>query len=163
MPVSTTVAPTTTTTEDITLLLTSPSFDQNGTIPTEFSCDGDDLSPELNIENLPDNTVSLALIMDDPDAPGGTWDHWVAFDFPPTDTIPEDIPLLGIGGSNSWGVTGYGGPCPPPGTTHRYFFKLFALNGTLELAEGSTKEEVLQAMEGQVLDQTELVGTYARP
>ncbi|MFV1971357.1 MAG: YbhB/YbcL family Raf kinase inhibitor-like protein [Acidimicrobiia bacterium] len=144
------------------MLLTSPSFGQGKGIPKEFSCEGDDISPELNIENLPANTVTLALIMDDPDAPGGTWVHWVAFDFPPTDVIPQGIPLLGIGGSNSWGVMGYGGPCPPTGT-HRYFFRLFALDGTLELPEGSTKEEVLKAMEGKILDQTELVGTYTRP
>ncbi|RLE11685.1 MAG: YbhB/YbcL family Raf kinase inhibitor-like protein [Actinobacteria bacterium] len=141
--------------------ITSPSFEQGADIPTVFSCDGDDLSPELNIENIPDNTVTLALIMDDPDAPGGTWVHWVAFDFPPTDVIPEGIPLLGIGGNNSWGTTGYGGPCPPSGT-HRYFFKLFALDDALELPEGSTIEEVLGAMEGHILARGELMGRYTR-
>jgi len=161
VPTSTTAAPTTTTSRESTLQITSPSFEQGADIPTVFSCDGDDLSPELNIENIPDNTVTLALIMDDPDAPGGTWVHWVAFDFPPTDVIPEGIPLLGIGGNNSWGTTGYGGPCPPSGT-HRYFFKLFALDDALELPEGSTIEEVLGAMEGHILARGELMGRYTR-
>ncbi len=160
--ISTTAASTTTTSEGATLQITSPSFEAGAEIPSEFSCDGDNISPELNIANLPDNTVTLALIMDDPDAPGGTWVHWVAFDFPPTDVIPESIPLLGIGGSNSWDMTGYGGPCPPSGT-HRYFFKLFALDGALELSEGSSTEEVLDAMEGHIVDQAELMGTYSRP
>lgn len=161
VPAATTVAPETTTSRENTLQITSPSFEKGADIPTLFSCDGDDLSPELNIENLPTNTVTLALIMDDPDAPGGTWVHWVAFDFPPTDVIPEGIPLLGIGGNNSWGTTGYGGPCPPSGT-HRYFFKLFAIDSTLELPEGSTIEEVLDAMEGHILDRAELMGRYTR-
>jgi len=145
----------------MTMEITSPSFDHGADIPTEFSCDGENISPELGIENLPDGTVTLVLIMDDPDAPGGTWVHWVAFDFPPTDVIEKGNFLLGIGGNNSWDTTGYGGPCPPSGT-HRYFFKLFALEGTLELPQGSTKEEVLAAMEGLVLDQTELMGKYTR-
>lgn len=161
VPVSTTVAPETTTSQENTLLITSPSFEQGADIPMVFSCDGNGISPELRVENLPDNTVTLALIMDDPDAPGGTWVHWVAFDFPPTDVIPEGIPLLGIGGKNSWGTTGYGGPCPPSGT-HRYFFKLFALDRPLELPEGSTIEEVLDALEGHVLDRAELMGRYTR-
>ncbi len=161
VPASTTIAPTPTTSGENILQITSPSFGQGADIPTEFSCDGDNVSPELNIENLPINTVTLALVMDDPDAPGGTWVHWVAFDVPPTDVIPEGIPLLGIGGNNSWGTTGYGGPCPPSGT-HRYFFKLFAIDSTLELPEGSTVEEVLDAIEGHILDRAELMGRYTR-
>lgn len=157
---TTTLAASTTTTEPA-MEITSPSFEEGAAIPEVFSCDGDDISPELRITNVPDSAVTLALIMDDPDAPGGTWVHWVAFDFPPTDVIAEGIPLLGIGGNNSWGRTGYGGPCPPGGT-HRYFFKLFALDEALELPEGSTVDEVLNAMEGHIVGQAELMGTYTR-
>jgi len=159
---STSVPATTTTKEDASAMeLTSPAFEPGDPIPARFNCFGEGISPELAISNVPEGTVTLALIMDDPDAPGGTWVHWVAFDFPPTDVIPEGIPLLGIGGNNSWGVTGYGGPCPPS-STHRYFFKVFALDGTLELPEGSTKEEVLDAMEGRILGEAVLMGRVTK-
>lgn len=141
--------------------LTSPAFEPGDPIPAIFTCFGEGISPELTITNLPEGTVSLALIVDDPDAPGGTWIHWVAFDFPPTDVIPEAIPLLGIGGNNSWGVTGYGAPCPPS-STHRYFFKVYALDGTIELPEGSSKEEVLDAMEGRIIGEAVLMGRVTK-
>ena len=104
--------------------------------------------------------MSLALIVDDPDAPGGTWDHWVEFNVAVTLGIPEDVRKIGTPGSNSWGDTGYGGPCPPSGT-HRYFFKLYALDAELGLPPGATKGQVEQAMEGHILAQTELIGRYS--
>ncbi len=141
--------------------LTSPAFTHEGTIPDRFTCDGADVSPELAIEGVPEGTMSLVLVVDDPDAPGGTWDHWVVFDIPVTASIPEDVGETGTGGLNSWQRTGYGGPCPPSGT-HRYFFTILAIDAELGLAEGATKVEVLAAAEGHVLGNAVLMGTYAR-
>jgi hypothetical protein len=152
----------------MTLQLSSPAFEDGSAIPQEYSCDGDDSSPALFWGELPDQTKSIALIMDDPDAPVGTWVHWVLYDLPGNRTeIPENVPKSGqlpgggTQGSNSWGRSGYGGPCPPGGT-HRYFFKLYALDAPLDLASGATKEDLLQAMEGHLLDQGQLMGTYSR-
>ena len=141
--------------------LTSTAFDHEGTIPSRYTCDGNDVSPPLSLSGLPAETASLTLVMDDPDAPGGTWDHWVIFDIPVVTDIPEDVGSLGIGGANSWGRVGYGGPCPPSGT-HRYFFSLYALDAELRLAEGATKTEVLEAMTGHVLAEAMLMGRYGR-
>jgi Raf kinase inhibitor-like YbhB/YbcL family protein len=141
--------------------LTSPAFEHEAAIPARFTCDGEDVSPELAITGIPAGTVSLALIMDDPDAPSGTWDHWVAFDITPTSTIPENVGPLGTAGSNTSKRTDYGGPCPPGGT-HRYFFTLLALDDELGLPEGSTKADVLAAAEGHVLGEAILMGTYSR-
>jgi hypothetical protein len=113
--------------------LTSSAFENEGSIPSEFTCDGDDISPPLTISEVPENTKSLALISDDPDAPVGTWDHWVVFNIPPdTREIAKGTEPPGVAGKNSWGRTGYGGPCPPSGT-HRYFFKLYSLHTQLYL------------------------------
>lgn len=140
--------------------LTSPAFVHNGAIPSEFTCDGNDLSPPLSISDVPPNAKSLALINDDPDAPVGTWDHWVVFNIPPsTKSIPEGTEPQGTAGKNSWGRTGYGGPCPPSGT-HRYFFKLYALDTILNLPEGSTKKDLERAMQGHIVAQAQLMGTY---
>ena len=141
--------------------LTSRAFTHEGMIPDRYTCDGADVSPELGIEGVPEGTVSLVLVVDDPDAPGGTWDHWVVFDIPVTASVPEDVGATGTGGLNSWQRTGYGGPCPPSGT-HRYFFTVLALDAELDLAEGATKVEVLAAAEGHVLGEAVLMGTYAR-
>jgi hypothetical protein len=141
--------------------LTSTVFDHEGTIPSRYTCDGRDVSPPLALSDVPAETASLALVMDDPDAPGGTWDHWVIFDIPVLTDIPEDVGALGIGGVNSWGRVGYGGPCPPGGT-HRYFFSLYALDAELGLAEGATKTEVLEALAGHVLAEAMLMGRYGR-
>jgi hypothetical protein len=137
--------------------LTSSAFTDAGTIPDRYTCKGSDISPPLAIANVPTDTVSLALVMDDPDAPVGVWDHWVAFNIAPRETIPESVGNLGVGGNNSWGRTGYGGPCPPSGT-HRYFFAIYALDTELDLAAGASKQEVLDALEGHLLAQATLVG-----
>jgi Raf kinase inhibitor-like YbhB/YbcL family protein len=144
--------------------LTSPAFAHGEAIPTLYSCDGDDISPPLQWQNVPAGTQSLALIMDDPDAPRGTWVHWVLYNMPPqTSELPENVALTAGSsqGTNSWNRLGYGGPCPPSGT-HRYFFKLYALDSELDLAAGATKDQLLAAMEGHILAQGELMGTYAR-
>jgi Raf kinase inhibitor-like YbhB/YbcL family protein len=141
--------------------LTSAGFRDGGMIPSEYTCDGDDVSPPLALSDIPAGARSLALIMDDPDAPGGTWDHWVAYDVAVMDAIPEGIADLGTAGRNSWGRTGYGGPCPPGGT-HRYYFSVYALDAPLGLAAGADKTELLEAMEGHILAHATLMGRYSR-
>jgi Raf kinase inhibitor-like YbhB/YbcL family protein len=163
-------------TKRTTFSVTSASFKNSGFIPSKFTCDskGAEVSPALSISNVPKETQSLVVIMDDPDAQGGIWTHWVVFNIPPTvREISEGKEPPGRAGLNSWGKTGYGGPCPPatlreamragpPKGTHRYFFRVYALNKTLPLNAGSTKEEVLTAMKGSVLATTELMGRYQR-
>ena len=144
--------------------LTSTAFSQGEPIPVKYSCDGEDISPPLAWGDPPEGTQSLALIMDDPDAPVGTWDHWILFNIPAsTRGLPESMPVNAEfpGGNNSWGRTGYGGPCPPSGT-HRYFFKFFALDIVLDLEAGITKEDLLAAMRGHVLASHEMIGLYQR-
>lgn len=148
--------------EVIDMKLTSQDFKHNGMMPSELTCDGDDTSPELNIEDVPKNAESLVLINDDPDAPAGVWDHWIVFNIPPTTAkINKGKEPEGIGGKNGWGKTGYGGPCPPSGT-HRYFFKLYALDIELDLQEGASKSNIERAMKGHILAQAELMGNYKR-
>ena len=145
------------------LSLTSDAFANGQSIPAKYTCKGKNISPALAWTDPPAGTQSLALIMDDPDAPGGTWVHWVVFNIPGgTHTLPEDLRARGISvGKNSWGDMRYGGPCPPGGT-HRYFFKLYALDSPLNLSPGATKDQVLKAMDGHTLAQGELVGTFSR-
>lgn len=149
------------TSEENGMELTSPAFAHEATIPDRYTCDGSDISPPLQIDNIPTSTVSLALLVDDPDAPSGVWDHWVEFDIEPREIIPESARNLGTGGNNSWGRTGYGGPCPPSGI-HRYFFTVYALDTELGLAQGATKGAVLDALEGHVLAEATLMGRYSR-
>ncbi|MDI6820818.1 MAG: YbhB/YbcL family Raf kinase inhibitor-like protein [Patescibacteria group bacterium] len=148
------------------LLLKSSSFKQNETIPSKHTCDGDNVNPLLEIRNAPPETKSLVLIVDDPDAThGGVWDHWLVWNITPkTQYIDEDtVPAHAIQGKNSFGNQKYGGPCPPKGTgSHRYMFKLFALDTELDLKEGSTKTELEKAITGHILDQTVLTGLYSR-
>ena len=140
--------------------LTSSAFLHNGQMPSEYTCDGSDLSPPLSITDIPKNSKSLVLICDDPDAPVGTWDHWVVFNIPVSaKEIQKGTEPQGTAGKNSWGRTGYGGPCPPSGT-HRYFFKLYALDATLNLPPGSTKKQIEAAMQGHILAKVELMGLY---
>lgn len=154
---------------EMSLQVTSDAFSQGSEIPTRHTCDGADVSPLLRISGAPEETESLAVVADDPDAPGTTWVHWVIYDIPPDATeLPEDIPAEGQvvdgarQGQNDFGNLGYGGPCPPPGGAHRYFFKVYALDARLGLPAGATKEELLEAMEGHVAAEGELVGTYRR-
>jgi Raf kinase inhibitor-like YbhB/YbcL family protein len=148
--------------------LMSTAFSDGKMIPKQFTCDGEDVSPPLSWNGLPTGTGSLALICDDPDAPVGTWDHWVLFNIPAAATgLPEDVPAKAsledgsVHGNNSWGRPGYGGPCPPGGT-HRYFFKLYALDIELNLKTGATKSQLVKAMEGHILAQGQLMGKYRR-
>ena len=156
----------------MTLTLTSPAFTHNGAMPARLTCDGQDLSPELRWSGLPAGTQSLALIVDDPDAPDPaaprmTWVHWVLYNIPPTATglaaaiAPGALPAGTRQGLNDWGRTGYGGPCPPIGR-HRYFHKLYALDTVLPDLGKPTKAALEQAMKSHVLASTELVGTYQR-
>jgi Raf kinase inhibitor-like YbhB/YbcL family protein len=149
--------------------ITSPAFASGRPIPAEYTCEGSDVSPPLQWTNAPANTKSFALIADDPDAPMGTWVHWVLYDLPPNTTeLPEgvvktrDLPGGAKQGLNSWPRLGYGGPCPPPGRPHRYFFKLYALDAMLDLKPGATKKDVEAAMQGHVLAEGQLMGTYQR-
>jgi Raf kinase inhibitor-like YbhB/YbcL family protein len=147
----------------------SVAFAGGQPIPAKYTCDGQDVSPPLKWSNAPANTKSFALIADDPDAPGGTWVHWVLYDLPATTTelaenTPKSQQLPGGAkqGLNSWPRLGYGGPCPPRGKPHRYFFKLYALDTLLDLKPGATKKDLLKAMEGHVLGEGQLMGTYQR-
>ena len=145
------------------LQIASPAFSHEGMIPSKFTCDGADASPPLSIVDIPEDTRSLALIVDDPDAPRGTWVHWVVWNIlPGTRDIQENsVPRGAIQGTNDFGNQRYGGPCPPSGT-HRYYFKLYALDAALALKPGATKAQVEEAMKGRVLAQSELVGLYKR-
>ena len=127
-----------------------------------YTCDGEDISPDFTLDDLPAETVSVVLTMDDPDAPGGTWDHWVEFDMAPVSEIPEGATQLGTMGSNSWDTLGYRGPCPPPGNAHRYVVTVYALDGLLALDEGAAKATVLTAMEGRILASGQLLGEFSR-
>jgi hypothetical protein len=152
-----------------TLELTSEAFGPQEAIPQRFTCDFWDTSPPLSWSAPPDGTQSFALIMDDPDAPMRTWVHWVLFNVPADErALPENVPAEeqlsdgSLHGKNSWGRSDYGGPCPPSGSTHRYVFKLYALDTQLDLEAGATKKQVLDAIDGHVLGYGELVGTYSR-
>ncbi len=147
----------------------SSGFDQGETIPTKYTCDGENVSPPLGWTDPPPTTKSIALILDDPDAPGGVFNHWVMFNLPAATTeLAEGVPTdgeLASGarqGTNSFGLVGYAGPCPPPGPGHRYFFKIFFLNKVLDLAAGATKAQVEAAMEGSIVGSSELLGRYSR-
>ena len=152
-----------------TMQLTSSAFAQGQPIPAKYTCDERNVSPPLKWTGAPAGAKSLALIADDPDAPVGSWVHWVLYDLPATvNELPEDVaktqysPGGGKQGLNDFKHLGYGGPCPPPGKPHRYFFKLFALDVALDLKPGATKKDLERAMDKHVLTQGQLVGTYQR-
>lgn len=156
--------------ENMPLTLSSTAFTHGGEIPSRYTCEGEDSSPPLSWEGVSEEAQSLVLIVDDPDAPDPkapkmTWVHWVLYNLPSeTDALPEgvtsrDLPPGTKEGINNWDRTGYGGPCPPIGR-HRYFFKLYALDTLLEIGKNPTKKEVEAAMQGHVIQQCELVGTY---
>jgi len=149
--------------------LYSKDFTEGKKIPVRFTALGEDLSPQLYWSGAPGNTKSFVLIMDDPDAPGGTWVHWVVYDIPAGTKelamgVPKDPVLAGGAkqGRNSSGETGYNGPLPPPGPAHRYFFKLYALDTVLGLESGAEKDEVLDAMRGHIVDQAHVMGLFGR-
>lgn len=138
--------------------IASPAFAPNTMIPQRFTCQGEDINPAFQISDIPAGAHSLALIHDDPDAPSKTWDHWLIWNIPAMAEIPENA-APGIQGQNSWGRNDYGGPCPPSGT-HRYVYKLYALDRKLDLPAGATKAQLESAMRGHILAQAELVGLY---
>jgi Raf kinase inhibitor-like YbhB/YbcL family protein len=149
--------------------IASTSFPNGGEIPKKFTCDGADVSPELSWSDPPPGTESFVLIADDPVAPAGTWTHWVLFNLPPTTNSVEEsvskmdeLPGGERQGRNDFRKIGYNGPCPPPGKPHRYFYRLYALDGKLGLKPGASKQEVEQAMEGRILGKAEWMGTYQR-
>ena len=153
---------------EMTLKLTSMEFKHGGAIPAKYTCKGEDVSPPLAWETPPDGTQSFVLIMDDPDAPVGTWDHWLLYNLPADlRSLPEAIsadPELTDGsrhGKNSWGRMDYGGPCPPSGT-HHYSFRLYALDTRLDLQPGAPKKQLLNLMQGHILAQGELMGTFKK-
>ena len=147
--------------------ITTTAFRDGSSIPKRFTCDGSDVSPALSWGNPPAGTISLAIIADDPDAPAGTWVHWVLYDLPAdTRKLPEgvakdrELPNGALQGRNDFGKIGYNGPCPPRGSEHRYFFKLYALDSKTGLKAGVTKSELERAMKGHVLSQAQLVGKF---
>ncbi len=149
--------------------LTSSAFTPGAEIPIKYTCDGPNVSPPLRWSEPPGETKAYVLIADDPDAPGGTWVHWVLYGVPPSvRQLPEGVPARGevaaIGrqGLNDFRRTGYGGPCPPRGPAHRYFFRLYAVDREISLPPGKTKSEALQAIDGHVLGTAELMGRYQR-
>jgi Raf kinase inhibitor-like YbhB/YbcL family protein len=149
--------------------ISSTSFQQGGDIAKKFTCDGADVSPEFSWTEPPAGTQSFTLIADDPDAPAGTWTHWVLFDLPPTSrNLPEgvakvnELPGGGRQGRNDFPKIGYNGPCPPPGKSHRYFFKLYSLDRKLDLKPGASKQDVEHAMQSHILAKAEWMGKYQR-
>lgn len=141
----------------------STAFKQGENIPAKYTCQGNDINPPLQITDVPSNAKSLALIMDDPDAPMGTWVHWVVWNISPqTKEIAENsVPTNAVQGKSSWGKNKYGGPCPPSGT-HRYFFKLYALDNSLSLSSSADKKQLEAAMKDRIVAQAELMGTYQK-
>ena len=154
--------------EKMEIKITSSVFEDGGLIPSKYTCDGADVSPPLQWDSVPEGTKSIALICDDPDAPMGTWVHWVLFNLPAetkelAENIPPDrtLPNGAKQGTSDFGRIGYGGPCPPSGT-HRYFFKIYALDAEVGLEAGASKSQLLGAMEGHILTQGQLIGKYRR-
>lgn len=146
--------------EEANMQLTSPEFTHQEFIPRKFTCEGEDISPALTIEDIPAATKSLALIVDDPDAPMGMWVHWVVYNMPKISRIEENS-IPGEQGMNDFHRKDYGGPCPPSGT-HRYFFKIYALDKELNLKAGLSKKELEKAMQGHIIEKAELVGLYKK-
>jgi len=142
--------------------LSSQAFQNGESIPREYTCDDADVSPPLTFSEVPENVQSLALIMDDPDAPVGTWVHWLIWNIPPnTSGLAKGENITFSQGKNDFGKLDYGGPCPPSGT-HRYYFKLYGLDTMLDLAVGATKKQLEDAMEGHIIEEAQLMGTYSR-
>ena len=141
------------------MILISSDFEHMEKIPTKFTGDGQNINPNLKISNIPENTKSLVLIFYDPDAPTGIWVHWLVWNISPKTSLISENSIPGIQGKNSWGRNDYGGPMPPSGT-HKYSFKLYALDKVLDLEEGSNKQELEKAIQNNILDKVELIGLY---
>jgi Raf kinase inhibitor-like YbhB/YbcL family protein len=142
--------------------ITSSAFQEGGNIPSKFTCDGGDSSPPLQIAEIPSGAKSLVLVVDDPDAPSGLFTHWIVWNISPqTNAIAEGSAPKGVQGTSDFGKSGYGGPCPPSGT-HRYYFKIFALDRELNLPSGTKRNQLDAAMKGHVVTQGELMGRYSR-
>jgi Raf kinase inhibitor-like YbhB/YbcL family protein len=146
--------------EDEGLRVQSVAFANGGHIPPKYTCEGENVNPPLEVRGYPSGTKSLAIIMEDPDAPRGVYDHWIVWNIPPNESIAEGS-IPGTPGKNSFGNTGYGGPCPPNGS-HRYFFRVYALDSNLDLAAGAGKEDLRSAMQGHVVAQGELMAHYKK-
>ena len=146
---------------DKSLRLACASFGEGEAIPSRYTCDGDNINPPLDITGVPENTQTLVLIVDDPDAPVGTFTHWVVFDIPADNKRIEEGSVPGTQARNDFGKTSYGGPCPPSGT-HRYFFRVFALDASLQFPEGVARQDVEKAMGGHVIAEGALMGRYQR-
>jgi Raf kinase inhibitor-like YbhB/YbcL family protein len=143
--------------------ISSPDFENNALIPSRYTCDGEDVNPSLDIKNVPAEAESLVLIVDDPDAPNGTWTHWTVWNIDPTTEriITGSLPVDSVEGVTSFQRKGYGGPCPPLGT-HRYFFKLFALSKKLDISAFATVSELEEAIKDSIVERCELIGLYSR-
>ena len=153
----------------MSMAVKSSVFQNQQPIPAKYTCQGEDISVPLSWSDPPEGAQSFALIVDDPDAPGGTWVHWVLYDLPANarelrEAVPasETLDNGAKQGTNDFKRIGYGGPCPPPGATHRYFFKLYALDQKLNLTSGATKQQLLDAMKGHVKAEAQVVGTFRR-
>lgn len=146
------------------MMVKSFAFEYNQNIPSKYTCDGENINPPLEFIDAPPSASSLTLIVDDPDAPVGDWVHWLVWNIPPaTSSIPENsVPSSAVQGTTDFGNQKYGGPCPPSGT-HRYFFKLYALDRMLNIPPSSTKKDLLAAMQNHIIEKTELIGLYQRP
>ena len=145
------------------MIITSSVFKHNSKIPSKYTCDDKNINPPLEFSDIPKETKSLVLVVDDPDAPSKTWVHWIAYNIDPSTTKIEEnsVPREALQGTTDFGKPGYGGPCPPSGT-HRYFFKLYALDTILDVPNGLTKQQVLEKVKDYVIEEAELVGLYSR-
>jgi len=148
--------------EVIEMKIASPAFKHGEQIPKKYTCEGEDASPPLSFAEIPGGAKSLALVVDDPDAPGGTFDHWIVWDIAPEQKELKEGEKVEYQGRNDFGELRYRGPCPPRGRVHRYFFRLYALDATLNLPNGASREELEKAMQNHILAKAELVGTYKR-
>jgi Raf kinase inhibitor-like YbhB/YbcL family protein len=142
------------------LKILSPVFTDHGPMPVKYSCKGENINPPLHVRDMPEDTISLAIIVEDPDAPSGVFDHWVVWNIPPMNEIPEKL-ALGVSGNNSRGKPGYTGPCPPSGT-HRYAFKVYALDALLNLPAGTGKKNLLETMREHIIAGGEVVGIFSK-
>lgn len=151
----------------MSLTLSSPAFRDKNPIPKIYTCDGENISPPLEWSGAPSNTKTFVLIVDDPDAPVGVWDHWILYNIPPnTNKLEQNanirqLPAETKEGVNSWGSIGYGGPCPPKGS-HRYYFKLYALDSEIEFDSGMQREDIEKSMQGHIIENAELIGYFER-